>query len=202
MKKYLPILVAFLVTLPVLLGACCSQHRPVHYHASPIARLRLHGDVAFSPLERGLIEMACRDLLLQSAGWVDVQVAWDFDMTAVSDETLETPLLFRREHDDVIVSVADSKFGGHLLGLTLPSRHHTFLVADRLDTPARWRHVVMHELLHSVGLDDLRKGRQWHAIMFHETAGPEPSTCLTRHDAEEMCRVLDCDPDRVNYCGS
>lgn len=65
MKKYLPILVAFLVTMPVLLGACCAQKRPMHYHASPIARLRLHGDVAFSPLERGLVEAACRDLLLQ-----------------------------------------------------------------------------------------------------------------------------------------
>lgn len=200
-RRWLLVLGLFIFSLSSLLGACCAdQRRPVVYHASPLARLRLHGDTNFTPLERGLIEQATRDLTMQTGGWFDVQVIWDFDMSGTVEELKAGHTIVRKESFDLLILMVEARRGSGVLGLTIQENHQTFIVADKLETPARWRHVVMHELLHQAGLDDLKHWRQHDSVMYWATTGGEPATCMSRDDAEEFCRVLDCTADRMNYC--
>lgn len=200
-RRWLLVLGLFVFSLSALLGACCAdQRRPVVFHAAPLVRLKLHGDTNFTQLERTLVEQAARDLVVQTGGWFDVRVDWDFDMAGSVSELTDGHTIVRRESFDLIVLMVEAQRGSGVLGITVPEKFQTWLVVDRLQTPEKFRHVVMHELLHQAGLDDLRHGRQHESIMYWATTDGTPNTCMTREDAVEFCRVLDCDHERMNYC--
>jgi hypothetical protein len=191
----------FWLALLVLAG-CVSHARPreftpKYYHPHPLVRLRMHADVDFTPLERGLIEQAVNDLEWQTAGLFTVDLEYDLDFSDVS-VLRDDALLVRQPEFAPLTLQVDQEHKSQVLGFTRQTKSHCFLVADRLPTPDLWRHVAMHELLHAAGLLDLVPTRP--VDIMAKARVPNVPLCMSRADAIEFCRVNHCNPERLNYC--
>lgn len=185
----------------LLCGAFCCAHpkqlkTPAYYHATPLVRLQLHADVEFTPIERSLIAQVANDLEWQTAGWLKVE--FEYDLNMMSESMLQAGnFMIRQPEWTTIVFAIDMKKGARVLGFTVIEKREVFIVVDRLPTVEVFRHVVMHELLHAAGLDDLPNSAN--DIMSGGAFLPVP-LCLSRADAEEFCRVNRCEAGRMNTC--
>jgi hypothetical protein len=195
------IAIVLLATLPVIAACCAPRRHPFVVHPYPLEVLRLHADVNFTQLERGLIDQAAQDLRTQTGGWLDVQLEYDFDGANTSAELTVENTLVRKESTDLLVLLVAAHKGTGVAGFTYSTKHQTFIVSDMLRTPSQWRSVVAHELLHSAGLRDLKEPRAKNSIMYWLKEGAELPVCMNKWDAVEFCRAHHCDPERLNYCG-
>jgi hypothetical protein len=209
--KYLARAVIFLA---LLLTCCVSpphSRTPVK-HDAPRVAWTFHGDVEFTPEERALVMKAIAALEYQTAGLYSLRVEWDLDYDNVITLSVlkDQPLIVRMSSDFDVIRAIDEMAGGHVLGVTLPHGTNNlgppqvYLVVDRLDTPARFQHVAMHELLHAAGLDDVdSSGSVMSGAVCHMSAGMmscEDVLCMSPMDAAEFCRVNHCKVDELNTC--
>ena len=80
-----------------------------------------------------------------------------------------------------------------------------YLFVDRLGYAREFQHVVMHELLHAAGLDDLPGADSVMSFATCESL-PQGTTrcplpmCMTAADQAEFCRVHRCQIDELNGC--
>jgi hypothetical protein len=194
-----------------LVASCGTVHvrKPVNVglHNPTLRTMHLHADVGFKPDERKWIAIAADNVLQQSAGTLDVHVTYDLDF----DSTLSVvshsgdDLLVRAPQDAPYVVYEDSTTsrllgvvaGVDLANYSMVGQKRIYLVADRLWTPEVFEHVAMHEMLHAFGLVHVDDPD---AVMFYQVRGPRPSLCLSKADAEELCRVNWCQPETLNWC--
>ena len=194
----------------ILVMSCGTSHvrRPVSVgmHNPTLRTMVLHADVTFKPEERKWIGIAANNIAEQSAGTLEVLVDYDLRFNNISIlENGSQDFLVRAPADAPYVTYEDSNTSrllGVVAGVDLdnystvgPKR--IYLVADRLWTTTVFIHVAMHEMLHALGL---RHVDDPDAVMFFQVQNSFPSTCLSKADAEELCRVNWCLPDTLNWC--
>jgi len=198
------------------LATCqCSPFRshPVVVHEAPRVTHVFHGDVEFTPAQRAIVAKAISALEYQTAGMYRLSVIYDLNyndinsLTALRDEAL----IVYMQSDYQVIQYLDNEKGAHILGLTLQNgmtgegkNPQVYLVVDRLEDPARFQHVVMHELLHAAGLDDLGPPGSVMSGATCHYAGDlrlcENVVCMTPSDAAEFCRVNRCQVGELNGC--
>jgi hypothetical protein len=200
-KSYRRLILTVLCVL--LCGAfCCAPPKPArvvpHFHAKPLVQLRMHADIDFTSLERALIDQAVKDLLWQTAGYLVIDLEYDLNFTD-ADVLRREALLVRIPSWSPLTMRVDEAHRTQVYGFKHTDKPHCFIVADRLDTPELWRHVVMHELLHAAGLKDLPTTP---ADIMAKARTPKVPLCMSRADANEFCRVNKCQAERLNTCGT
>jgi hypothetical protein len=208
----------YLVALLTLtLVACHCGHttkpRAVVTHDAPSVVHAFHGDVEFTAIERAIIAKAVESLEYQTAGLYRPSVVYDLNYDDINSLMLlrDAALVVRMQSDYDVVRFIDEESGGEVLGMTLPhgmngqgTNPQVYLVADRLEDPARLEHVAMHEFLHAAGLDDIGPpGSVMSGATCHMSAGLqvcESIRCMTPADVAEFCRVNHCRSDELNGC--
>ncbi len=204
--------VRFIFLALVLSLLCCSRAKaPVASHNPARIVLAFHGDTDFNADERAVIQEAIQSLAFQTAGMLDMRVAYDLDFHA------DGPVPFTGE---AWIVKADSSYPwiqiveqmngeGKMLGLTIreplpTSPPQVYLVMDRLQERAKFKHATMHELLHAAGLEHVPAGGSIMSpavcYMSGGMAVCPNTTCMTPSDAAEFCRVARCKPQELNAC--
>jgi hypothetical protein len=199
---------AQLTALALVLATCCAPARPEPRTPTRFSAARsidFHADVGFSPLERALLDGAAQGIDFGSSGLLQPTITYDLDPDSVAS-------LQQHSIDSIIVRApagADYMGERHLgkVGLidlddrdTWGGPVHVFLVADKLRGPFAFQHAAMHEMLHAFGLrhvDDPLALMHW---SMDPREGRLLGTCLTRSDAQELCRAYRCDVEDLNYC--
>lgn len=135
-----------------------------------------HADVGFSPSERAFIGTAAALLTAESLGQVQVKVLFDVDFrdVALITRLQNAPMLLRLDLLDPKISIADGQHKVQVLGWTAIPR--AFVIPERSPDARVFIHVVMHEMLHDLGVGHVPDPD---AIMYH--AG-SPSLWLTEMD--------------------
>lgn len=184
-------LVALLLALAVLCCAPRTAPRAAYVNEPVVAAIVLRGDLDFLPEERVAIEQAAATLAHATAGAVRIRIVWDLDWQTIQGN--ERNLILRLESYYPLVQDADPE--GNMLGATVPSRGHVFLISDRIaDREADLATVALHEFGHLLGLPHLDVPG---ALMRPVYAG---KSCLSRTDLAAMCQLHHCDVARTNPC--
>lgn len=126
---------------------------------------------------------------------------WNMGSVARSKDV---PTLIRAQSTYAWIMVQDFRRGASIMGITFygGSPSATFLVIDRLVATDFLQHVTMHELLHAVGLWDLKDANSVMSGSLCDARGCSPLLCLTDADADEACRVWRCNPSELHVCGT
>ena len=192
--------------LLALLATCCTRMSPPAAKApqaqAPLVRLDVAADVDFSGPERKAILEATKAVYDQTGGRVRVDLEFDLDFTdpdGVKEAFEHRWTLVRLDSNTDIVRMLDFRMGessGGILGLTLPEQRQVILVANRLQSPEKFRHVVMHEFLHAVGVPHVPDRR---SLMYPQSVVPH-TECMHPADMAALCDVLHCDPKQIPAC--
>jgi hypothetical protein len=149
------------------------------------AALLVHADVGFPVDEQVLIRESVRLLAAQTDGVVNVEVVFDFDFSPSTLIRLAgAPSLLRLDALDPKIGLADGQFKMPVLGWTTAAYGRVFLVPSRLITDEIYEHVVMHEILHLLGVLHV-EGDRWAILCPYASA----TRTLTFADREAV-RVL------------
>lgn len=162
----------------------------------PVTNLHFHGDMRFTPEQRGFIEAGISDVERTSCGFVKADVIWDMDgfvKHALMGQT-------------VIVSVTTEqlvKYHGPdadaNLGLTVNfGVRWIFLVTEKLENDnERLQWVVAHEVTHVADMmDHVNNGLM-------ETEAPWVMTekpAWKSDDIALFCKVWRCEPEMFSSC--
>jgi hypothetical protein len=163
--------------------------------------MQIHGDTAFTPHERELIETAILNIRMETANFVDIHIDFDLDfdsMTSVS-RNLRSNILVR-------VQGTNTKASKETLGyciadfqdLSFDNPARATLIYDRLPNDASWIHVSMHEILHMIRLEHVDDF--WSVMNDVTPVEGRISTCLSEADVIELCTVHGCDPAGMTTC--
>lgn len=202
----------FLLAVAITLLACSmTSSPPVQISRPALGHLRVtksyHADVRFDDNERNQIDYAIALLNDQMNGVAVFEVVYDLEwdpevganvlgqdlIVATTSKSSETQVTDGEvEKGNVALGWCDLRFSNPFYSTTI------FLVRDRLKRRQVFMHVTMHEMMHSIRLRHVQ-GRK-HSVLFWQTDGPEPSLCMSRYDAEELCRVHRCRVEEISYC--
>lgn len=162
----------------------------------------------FNVSERGLINDAIAKINDQTNGLAKIGVIYDLDWSAPTANADYVHLDQILSHYSFSSAVAkqdkDMPLGNVVLGWADVDFNNpkyvtrVNLVVDRLRTDEQYRHVVMHEILHALRLHHT-PGKKI-SVMYWQTTGPEPTTCMSFFDAQELCRVYNCKVEEISYC--
>lgn len=196
-----------------LLATCCASHhaRVQEIKKLPDERLLagamlVHADTAFLPDERSAIEQGCHNLERQTGGVLVVEVVFDLDMATAggASRTMFVDSMVRSSVLDPLMREFDAEHGMRLLGIVPnaglddfdPQAPKTiYVVAGRLKSRASFVNIVMHEVLHALGVGHVLGDPS--AIMSPTLAWDPAPTCLDARDARAICTVYACDPSSI-----
>ncbi len=147
----------------------------------------MHGDTRFVPGERASVERALSDWKRFSKGRVNILVAWDLDEARFFD-LRDQPRILKVDSFDPRTRAVDASLSNGVVALgffrpadeTVPMT--VAIVSDRVQ---ELYPVILHEIGHVVGLDDLQGGG---SVMSRLDAVP----VFTSADLEECVRVGVC----------
>ncbi len=164
-----------------------------------LVALLIHGDVAFDQHERALIQTGVDLLAIETEQRIRLTVRYDYDGgPAALRRALIEPTLLRLGWLDPKVALADRLMRVHVVAWTTQPR--IFLIPERIaassvhaGTPFDlvYTHVVMHELLHELGVDHVPDPR---AVMWLNAS---PTLWLTDWDRVAIHNALD---SRADVC--
>jgi hypothetical protein len=145
--------------LCVFLWGCSAT---THVSRVPHVTLTVHADAEFDYHDRQVIARAVNELNTS----VGCQISVVYDLDGGTLETLRFATRMRKAHsDEWLVKDLDRKVGGITFGwFSLTGL--ISIVRDRLWTDQMLEHVVLHELMHSLGTDHVRDPR---AVMYGQT---------------------------------
>lgn len=183
----------------------CSAKTEPKVRLMPAVITSFHADITFSPLERGLIDVAVSNLNQQTNGLLVYSVTYDLDMLSEQsqEEHAGDDVVLRTAVSSPLVQKMDEITGGQLLGLCYHDDERggaitVFLVPERLKGQRMFVSVTMHEFLHADNIqhtpEDVR------SVMYPHTSEGTPPTCINATDSKEICRVWSCNPETLNYC--
>lgn len=158
----------------------------------------MSGDVDFTGPERDAILEAAAALQAQTSGYLRVDLEFDlnFEDAASLRHAQEHWSLLRTESNTEFVAAVDVRMQAQILGVTVPEQRLVALVVDRLPAIDKWRHVVMHELLHAAGTSHVRDPRG----LMHDAVIPPVTECMHPQDAKAFCDVVKCDARELPTC--
>lgn len=194
--------------LLALMATCCARvpaprasstaANVPHDRHQPRVTLQVSGDVDFTGPEREAILAAALALAVQTTGYMRVDVAFDLDFRDPASllRAQEHWSLLRTEAATEFVRDVDRRMNAEILGVTVRDQRLVALVVDRLPAIDKWRHVVMHELLHAAGAEHVRDARS----LMNDAVIPPVTECLHPLDARAFCDVARCDPKTLITC--
>lgn len=171
--------------LCVFLWGCSVPNRPAS--TVPLMALDMHGDVDFTLYERHLIRKACDELNRQIG--MKVSVTYDLDFQDMSSliRNRTNAVLVRINRDNSAVEQLDTTFGSPVYAVTLPGRQ-VVVVWERMDSVEMYVSVIMHEFLHTQGVQHVRDSS---ALMYGGTKGGTLTPMLvTESDRAAIRRAL------------
>lgn len=155
--------------------------------------IQIHADTRFTQEERWIAEYARRDLVKFTRDRAELGIVWDLDETtllALKDE----PHMLRLLSSDPRVTAVDAELRGRgrARGFqkgpgVVRDYRHPMMIGIVVDRVPELYPVVLHELGHAVGMDELPPGRA--GVM----CSPNPAWKFTDADREECRRVGLCD---------
>lgn len=204
-------MIRWLALLSLIVITTCCTTRPTDFpapHSPPAAIMTFDGDVDFIPLERSYIQEALDNLDQQTNGFIRVSVHYDLNF-------LDDTSLAQSNGQDLLVKIDTEArpvqvFNAEhccLLGLTTvqprsPDNRTVYLVHDQLYKTGTdkgsihdvWVSVVMHEVLHALGLQHVDDHK---AVMAPSLYGG-PVVELDRNDYLELHRVYGASTGRLS----
>lgn len=132
---------------------------PRHITPLPYNSAFIHVDTAFTPEERQHIRNAASAWRLFTLGAVNLVTVDDLDMTSVATDSHRI-LKVNSKTSKSLVDMVDAEHPGYtVLAWALIERHpwaarRIYVIEDRVD-PEQFHWIVVHEMGHFIGLDDL-----------------------------------------------
>jgi len=169
-----------------------------------------HADTAFNAWERKIIQDSLDRINIQSNGLLELSVVYDLDWDhgPVSELARMEGLhqIVKLPSSAPIVSTMDGDRKDHnytqgyaRVDFNFPSRPtKVYIIFDRvMYSREMYEHVVIHELLHSVGVPHVNDVK---AVMNPVSDRAHPQLCMNLNDAKALCKVYHCDAEDLNYC--
>lgn len=167
-----------------------------------------HTDITFNDRERHMLDEVAGYIFEQTAGILKVEYIYDLDAKNIvfpvgPIENNKDILVKTNSQVEYIKNQDTAK--SYVLGFTyvdleiidIDAPTQVYIVVDRLKFPVLFEHVVFHEILHALRFRHLNDKN---AVMFWATHGEFPSLCMNKADVEELCRIYDCRPVKLNPC--
>ena len=147
--------------------------------------MSVHADTEFTPYERQLIDEAIRDLRVQSGINVSIHYDLDYSNLEVVNALAGEKKLTRVGSSSVAVVDMD-KYFNHVYAWTTFKRN-IWLVWDRMWGRRLMKHVVMHELVHALGVDHVDDPE---AVMYWQTDAHHMAVELNESDRAAIRRAV------------
>jgi len=149
--------------------------------------LRFHVDRRIVGEQRAWLEEARVTLEEDTHGVLRVFYDYDFDSTEPMVK-LDGWQIVYISRETPVVGYFDDLHKTTVLGECDWENRHVYLVQERLTSRERFIHVVMHELLHSVGVHHIKNSR---AIMAPIAISQLPLH-MTSEDLDAFCQTVGC----------
>jgi hypothetical protein len=161
----------------------CAPYKP---SLVPHLDLSVHADTEFTVYERHVIARAVEGLEQQIGA--EIRVDYDLDRSNMLRLMLlkDSVRLTRIESTAPLVRDIDLKFNGTVYGWTALGRE-MYIVWDRMYTEQMLRHVVLHEVLHALGVDHVTSPG---SVMYDVTSVRHVATELTEADREAIRKAV------------